>query len=58
MPHIDTLHQLIDDLEKRSSVIGSMALAETPDLRLGDDVGVFANQEHEKDLITDAVNTS
>jgi hypothetical protein len=48
-------HQLIDDLERRSSVIGCMALAETPDSRLSDDVGVFANQEHEKDLITEAV---
>jgi hypothetical protein len=55
MLHIDTRHQLIDDLEKRSSVIGSMALAKAADSQLGDDVGVFANQEHEKELITKAV---
>jgi len=34
MPRIDTLHQLIADLEKRNAVIGSMELAKTPDCRL------------------------
>jgi hypothetical protein len=49
MPRIDTLHQLIADLEKRSAVIGSMELAKTPDGRLSDEVAVFANQDGEKD---------
>jgi hypothetical protein len=55
MPRIDTLHQLIADLEKRSAVIGSMELAKTPDCRLSDEVAVFANQDGEKDIIAGAL---
>jgi hypothetical protein len=55
MPRIDTLHQLIDDLEKRSAVIASMGLAKTPDCRLSDELAVFANQDGEKDIIAGAL---
>jgi hypothetical protein len=48
MSYITTLHALIKDLEKGSSLIGSMALAQQlPDSPLTDDLRVFANQDEE-----------
>lgn len=54
--YITTLHALIKDLEKGSSLIGSMALAQQlQDSPLANDLGVFANQDEEKALINFAL---
>ena len=52
MSYITTLHDLIKDLERDSSVIGEIALAQQlVDTPLTDDLRVFANQDAEKSLI-------
>jgi hypothetical protein len=57
MSYITTLHDLIKDLERDSSVIGSMGLAQQlQDNPLANDLRVFANQDAEKSLILFAVN--
>lgn len=56
MSYITTLHDLIKDLERGSSVVGSMALgSKLSDFSLEHDLSAFANQQQEKDLVRAAL---
>lgn len=52
-PRIKTLHQLVKNLESKSSVIEPFKLGDTVDKPLAGDALVFANTEHEKELVLD-----
>jgi hypothetical protein len=54
-PRIKTLHQLVKNLESKSSVIEPLKLGDEEDRPLGSDVLLFANTEREKELILDGV---
>jgi hypothetical protein len=54
-PRIKTLHQLVKNLESKSSVIEPLKLGDEADRPLGSDLLVFANTDHEKELILDGV---
>jgi hypothetical protein len=54
-PRIKTLHQLVNNLESKSSAIEPLKLDDEEDRPLASDVLVFANAEHEKELILDGV---
>jgi len=57
VPRIETLHDLITDLEGKSAAVASMSLAKRlPDSQLGEEVGVFANRDGEKALVLNAVD--
>lgn len=56
MSYITTLHDLIKDLERDSSVISSMALgSKLSDFSLEHDLSAFANQDKEKVLVQTAL---
>jgi hypothetical protein len=55
MPWIVKLHELIKDLERKSSVVGDMGLGTLSDSNLKGDLGVFANRDQEKGLVLVAV---
>jgi hypothetical protein len=54
-PRIRTLHQLVRNLESKSPGLESLKLREGPDLELTGSLRVFANDEHEKELVLDGV---
>lgn len=56
MSYIATLHDLIKDLERESSVMSSMALgSKLSDFSLEHDISAFANQDKEKFLVQTAL---
>lgn len=54
-PRIKTLHQLVRNLESKSSVIAPLKLGDEADRPLGSDGLLFANTEREKELVLDGV---
>jgi len=54
-PRIKTLHQLVHNLESKSPVVEAMKARECPDSELAAELQVFANEDHEKDLVLDGL---